>query len=313
MIMKKSIILSAVAIVLLISACEKEVTIKVPQKDPSLVLIALPEKGDLITASVGRSRHILEPRPGFDLREHYAVKNAQVVVFENGVSIDTLTYHPTEYLYKSGRGRVIRQGYTYSVKINAPDFKEVTGETIVPSQSEIAEVRWEKDVRTNSYGESVDEVFIKLNDPAAEKNFYLIKVFQATYPGYTPFAVGCVSTTDKDIETIGYEEDPAETERCLDGDNLLMKDLNFDGGQKQLKLSIVSSQLQTINGPSGETYRPYIKVYRITEDQFRFAKSYNVFDNTEDNPFAEPVNVYSNIKNGYGILAASTVAVDTLR
>jgi hypothetical protein len=311
--MKKILLLSAVATVAFISACEKEVIINIPQKDPSLVVIGLPEKGDLITANVGRSRHILEPQPGFDLREHYTVKNAQVVVFENGVSIDTLTYEPSEYMYKSGRNRVIRDGFTYSVKVNAPDFKEITAETVVPSQSEIAEVRWEKDVRTNSYGESVDDVFIRLNDPS-EKNFYLIKIFQAGYPGYS-HSVGCVSTTDKDIETIGYgDDDPVETDRCLDGGNLLMKDVNFNGSQKQLKLSIVSMLLEEVVHPTtGRIYRPYVKVYRITEDQFKFAKSYNVWDNTEDNPFAEPVNVYSNVKNGYGIFAASTVAVDTLR
>lgn len=311
--MKKILLLSAVATILLFAGCEKDVVIKVPEKDPSLVLIALQQKGEVISASVGRSRHILQPRPGFDLLEYYTVKDAQVVVYENGVSIDTLTYQPAEYLYKSGRGRVTREGYTYSIKANAPDFKEITAESTIPSQSTIAEVRWEKNVRTNSYGERIDEITVRFNDPA-EKNFYMLGIYQANYSGYRELPVYCVSSTDKDIETVNGEEDPAETENCLDGGNLLMRDVNFNGGQKILKLSVISNYLDEFVNPStGATARPYVKLYRITEDHFKFAKSYNVFDNTDDNPFAEPVNVFTNVKNGYGIFSGYTMAVDTLR
>jgi hypothetical protein len=312
--MKKTLLILAVATALFFSACEKEVEIKVPEKDPSLVLVALQEKGKFVTASIGRSRHILEPQPGFDLREHYSVKNAQVVLYEDGTAIDTLTYKPADYIYESKYNRVLVNGHTYSMKASAPGFKEVSAETSVPSQSQIAETKWNKNVRTNSYGESIDEVMIKLNDPAGEKNFYLIKVFQPSFPNYGDQTVGCVSTTDKDIETIGYDDDPTETEDCMDGGNLLMRDVNFDGGQKQVKLSIVSYSLEGYTDPvTGQTARPYVKVYRITESQFKFAKSYNVFDNADENPFAEPVNVYSNVKNGYGIFSAYTVAVDSLR
>ena len=313
--MKKTLLIPAIASILLFSACEKDVEIKVPEKDPSLVLVALQEKGEFVVASVGRSRHILEPQPGFDLREHYSVKNAQVVLYEDGTAIDTLVYDHADYIYESKYNRVMRDGHAYSIKANAPGFREVTSETTVPSQSEIVETRWNKNVRTNSYGETIDEVIIRINDPGAERNFYLIKVFQPSMNGYGEFPVGCVSTTDKDIETIGYETDPGETDECLDGGNLLMKDLNFNGGQKLVKLNIVSSFLDNMwtDTNTGQTSRHFVKVYRITESHFKFAKSYNVFDNADDNPFAEPVNVYTNVKNGYGIFSAFTVAVDSLR
>jgi Domain of unknown function (DUF4249) len=46
-----------------------------------------------------------------------------------------------------------------------------------------------------------------------------------------------------------------------------------------------------------------------TADLFQFTRSKELNDNARDNPFAEPVILYSNIKNGYGIFtltAAST-------
>lgn len=313
--MKKKLILSVIASAILFTACEKEVEIKVPVKDPSLVIMALQEKGEYVVASIGRSRHILEPQPGFDLREHYSVKNAQVVLYEDATAIDTLIYSPSEYIYMSKYNRVMVDGRTYTLKANAPGFKEVSSETIVPSQSQIVETRWNRNVRTNSYGEKIDEVIIKFNDPAGERNFYLIKVFQPSIPNFGDYTVGCVSTTDKDIETVGYDDDPIETDDCIDGGNLLLRDVNFNGAQKQVKLNIISSFLDnTWTDPNtGQTARPYVKVYRITESHFKFAKSYSVFDNADDNPFAEPVNVYSNVRNGYGIFSAYTVAVDSLR
>ena len=135
-----------------------------------------------------------------------------------------------------------------------------------------------------------------------------MQIFRATYgfPGGAP--VYCVSTTDKDIEPIGDNADPFSTENCYDGNCLIMKDANFNGRQKQVRFYINSYELQDVTGPGGQVYKPYIKVSRITEAQFKFVKSYNVYYNSSDNPFAEPSNVYTNVKNGYGIFSAYTVA-----
>ena len=310
--MKKYIIPAVLALVL-ITACEKTVVIDIPQKAPSLVLNAWMEKGRVVTVKVGKSRHILSAVDN-NMNESYVVKNAVPILYENNIPIDTLVYRPIEYDYKSIHNTVVREGFNYTLKVSAPGFATVEASTLVPSQSSIASLSRLKDARINNMNQHMDEIQLKINDPS-EKNFYLIRIYGPSYgQGTEGYPVYCVSTTDKDIEPIGENADPLSTDNCYDGANLIMKDQNFNGGTKQLRFYVESYSLnEYVDGTTGRTNRPYLKVFRITEEQFKYIKSYNVYYNSSDNPFAEPVNVYSNVKSGYGIVSAYTMAVDTLR
>lgn len=308
--MKRIVLYTLVAI--LATACEKTVKVDIPTKDPKLVINGLLVKGETVSLHIGKSRGVLDPDNFTSgLIEQYTVKNAVVALFENGVSIDTLQYRASDYIYYSPRNRAARDGATYMIKATAPGFTMAETVSGVPSQSVIAGVVWNKNVRTDAEGRSIDDITIKLNDPAAEKNFYMVQVFMAMPYSYVP--IHCISTLDKDIEQMG-ETDPLDPDNCYNGGELLMKDVNFNGGLKQLKLSVGSLELVTYTHPiNGTVYRPHIKVYRITEEHFRFLKSMDAYDQASENPFAEPTNVFTNVKNGYGIFSISTVAVDTLR
>lgn len=309
----KRILLYPLVFTVCLMACEKTVTIDVPKKDPKLVIKGLLEKNELIAVTIGKSRGVLEPvNYQTSLFEQYTVKNAVPVVYENGVAVDTLVYDAQNYSYKAKYNSRIRDGFLYTIRVTAPGFTMAEASSLLPSQSVIAEVRRVKNARTDIDGDMVDDITIKLDDPAAETNFYMVQVWAATG---TMFGnrIGCVSSTDKDLEPIGEDTDPLAADNCFEGDALLMKDVNFNGRQKQLKISVSSMNLQDYTDQQGRLHRPYIKVFRVTEDQFKYVKSYNIYTTAGDNPFAEPANVYSNIKNGYGIFAVSTVAVDSLR
>jgi len=310
--MKKIILLELITI-LILAACEKVVPVNVPKKEPKLVISAWLNKDKAIEVKVRKSLHILEtPSIGPQIQEAYTVKDAKPVVFENNISIDTLVYNQQEFTYKSPRNVKIRDGYNYSIKVTAPGFKEVTGQTIVPVQSTIAGLSRVRHARRNSDGEELDDVTIKLDDPAGT-NYYLVRLFPASYNSMNPeFPIDCVSSTDKDLEAVSEDGDPLGNS-CLDGNSLLMKDVNFNGRQKQLKLSVASYMLNDIKYPNKPPSRPYVKVYQVTEDYFKYVKSLSAYQNSNDNPFAEPINVYTNIANGYGIFSAHTVAVDTIR
>lgn len=311
--MKRIVLYTLIAI--LATACEKTVKVDIPKKDPKLVINGLLVKGETVSLHIGKSRGVLDP-DNFttSLIEQYTVKNATVALFENGISIDTLAYRASDYTYYSPRNRVARDGAVYMIKATAPGFTMAAeASSQVPSQSVIAGVVWVRNARTDAGGYPMDDITIKLNDPAAEKNFYLVQIHTAS--PYTSFPGGfwCVSSSDKDLEPPA-ETDPLDQESCYNGHRMLMKDVNFNGGFKQLRLSMESAQLNNYIDPTdGRLYRPYVKVFRITEDHFRFMRSMDIYDASTENPFAEPTNVFTNVKNGYGIFSISTVAVDTLR
>jgi len=310
--MKKLFIFLFVSILF---ACEKPLEINIPATTPKLVINAWLNTNQDIAVKIGRSRHVLDPLSSVGSnRENFTIKNAVAILYENDSPFDTLVFDATGYVYKSHYGKKIRQGFRYSIRVNAPDYNTAEGITEVPSQSEIAGIEWVQHVRTNSNGASVDEVTIRLNDPS-ERNFYMVQIFPShVYGTGEAYPISCVSTTDKDIELAGSDTDPLDPDQCFDGGQLLLQDTYFNGSSKQIRLSIESSLLQLYSDPGANRLRrPYVKVYRITEEYFKFAKSYNVYAGSDENPFAEPVNVFSNIKNGYGIFSAYTVAVDSLR
>ena len=271
-------------------------------------------KDSLISLRIGKSRYSLKPLdvPG-NQTESYTVKNAVPVIFENNIPIDTLVYDVSAYNYRTLRGAAFRAGRTYSVRVKAPGFTEAWAESIVPSQSEVASVQRTRNARTNSFGQSEDEIIIRLNDPAGENNFYMVQVYSPVYSGGYSYPLSCVRTTDKDVEVLGYA-DPMDTENCHNGGEILMKDTYFNGSQKVLKLYAESSMLQEMTDMNtGQINRPYIHVLRITEEHYKFIKSYSLYSNTNENPFAEPVNVFSNVNNGYGVFSIFTKFTDTLR
>src|SRR4051812_8944377 len=97
-----SFLAKALVIVLMaiLAACEKNVTIDIPQRAPRLVLDGQLEKGQPFQISVGKSRGILQPlNYNLSLEDNYVVKDARPIVFENNIAIDTLVFNASDYRY----------------------------------------------------------------------------------------------------------------------------------------------------------------------------------------------------------------------
>src|SRR5688572_22671281 len=67
------------------SGCELVVDVEVPFDQPQLTLNSVINPDSLWKARVTRNRHVLDEQP------FQEINNAQVIVYENGVPIDTLT------------------------------------------------------------------------------------------------------------------------------------------------------------------------------------------------------------------------------
>ena len=50
-------------------------------------------------------------------------------------------------------------------------------------------------------------------------------------------------------------------------------------------------------------FTAYLQVLYISETYYEYLKTARLHDETRENPFAEPLNVYGNVENGYGIFA----------
>ena len=59
-----------------------------------------------------------------------------------------------------------------------------------------------------------------------------------------------------------------------------------------------------IGTPGGDArIPPGLQVLHISEAYYEYLKTARLHDESRENPFAEPLNVYGNVENGYGIFA----------
>ena len=71
--------------------------------------------------------------------------------------------------------------------------------------------------------------------------------------------------------------------------------------------------MATMRRAASESTRATVGLLHINKDYFKYLKSLNTYENVQDNPFAEPVNLYSNVKNGYGFFTTYAMAIDSIR
>lgn len=288
----------------LLLACEKPVEIAVPPHQSRLVINGQQAQGRLFNVRVGHSIGITEPVSNQNSRM-YDVQDAVVILKQNGVVVDTLVYNRTNLRYEGRRHRGVL-GSRYSVEATAQGFVMAEGASAFPELVRPETIALRKNARTSSNNEPLDEIKITLNDPPGQTNYYLLRIRDAG--GNYAY---CVETTDKDVERL-VSSDPFATAECLNGSRLMVADRNFSGKTKVLIFYANSNQMEP-RVQQGRTIRPTIELLSINEDYFRYMKSINAYDNADDNPFAEPVNVVSNITNGYGFFTTFALAVDTLR
>ncbi len=300
-------IISMALVVISISACTKEVILNVPAQPARLVIESNTAAGDVFVAYVTQSVDVLAPISRTPLA------TAFITLLEGSVVRDTLLYNTGSKMYTAKNGTRALAGKTYTLRGTAAGYPAADATMAVPVPVPITAVIYQPKFRTNSNGNQVDEVRFTLQDMAGSANFYRISIRRPVYPSGNNMEyqdVYCLATVDPDAET-GLGGTGVSYDDCIDQD-FVMKDVRFDGRSKELTLQINSFDMEPLRHPTtGVIYRPVVMLTSITGDYYRYYKSRKIYEDAQDNPFAEPVSIFTNIKQGYGIFSAysSTVRV----
>jgi hypothetical protein len=296
-IMKPILLIATLAII--ITACEKNIEVKVPQQPSKLVINSITKVNTPFTVFVTKTAGILEPGN----LSNQKLTNASVYLYKDKVLVDSFAYNPVTENYSVRNNTLAKAGHTYQLKAIAPGFTGVEATSTIPSFTPIESISMRKNARQTSFGDRLDEVKITFRDDVSNSNYYQLKVLRPYFNqnnsiDYSP--IYCIYSNDKDIDR-GNNTDFNELETCLDN-NLLIADKNFNGQLKTFILYILQQDLEPVfNSATNTTAYPVLELQSITSDYFRYRKSYDAYLDAKDNPFAEPVLIYSNVTNGYGI------------
>lgn len=290
-------------IALAFAACTKEVKVNIPEHQSSLVISSNTLVDDTFRLQVGKSAAILKYKPNLDL----SVPNATVLLYEGDKPLGAMHYDNVNGMYTAEN--IAEAGKKYTIKVSAPGFNSAESMSEVPSAVKIKSIKRIPNARVDIDGVQQDEVRISFDDPVATEDFYVlslvIPVVEDSFMHGSMYST-CVNTNDPSVESIYNESIDQNT--CLSSDGIFFRDALFNGTTKELRIFVASNVLQAVEDVNGTLFYPGIELQHVPEAYFRYQKSYRFASENMGNPFAEPTNVYSNVKNGYGIF--SVVSTD---
>ena len=303
-------IFCCLALLFALSSCEQVIEPDLPEHTPRLVLHAFFTADGIWTAYVGRSSGILESRP----RDERSVADASVELLAGDRVIEEMKFLEAARVY-AFEDSTLEVGETYSLQVSVPGFTTIRATDAIPGPVPTSILSYRTDTSVRSGSETSREFLIELEiqDPPDEANYYQISMYQvATGRGVWRYE-GILSTKDPSIVADnGVDESPVEGE-SFSGEAPYFKDTLFDGRTHEIELTYggVSVLREDIaqgsevaeddQGPSN--LKTYLQILYISAAYYEYLKTARLHDSTRDNPFAEPLSVYSNVENGYGIFA----------
>ncbi len=274
-------------------ACTKEIDLEFPTAESQIVVNGIINPDSIIKINLTKSLP-LATTSNFPF-----VNNAIVIIKENGILIDTLSYQNKGNYILDYNPKV---GEIYRLEVQVPDYKPLYGEDVIPEKPNFNAChhrgRYSLQIHKLSNINNYYWISILKKDYAEGQNFnYDSSEISLT----TPFFILSNSILLDDFNAIrndGFNE--YFTYMRLDESHIL----NYPINTAIEKTSFSRPNLRKAD--SNQT--AFINITNASKNYDRYLKSSMIdFMNNDFNdigPFTKPVTIFSNIENGIGIFAA---------
>ena len=297
--MKKLFFLLSVSLIYI--SCEKVIPFEGDVNTPKLVINSVFESDSTFKVHVSSSRSVI------DTSSFENIDDAVVTIKDvNGNVIEVLN-HVVNGFYK---GQVLpEESTTYILEVNHPNYANITASDSLPSPIII------NSVDTSTILDPINgnrlRISMNFDDPENNQNYYLLE----TYSVNEYLIV-------ENLDTIEYELDTTKQFMVLTDevfqnggspwrDQGLFNDLLFNGQNKTLEIEIPNENWSGSEDGYDWSYKTLtlrLYLHNITISYYYYRTSLELFQNASGNPFAQPVQVYSNIENGFGVFAGSQIS-----
>jgi hypothetical protein len=312
-----------VSIPFILTGCEND-KINIPDTGRKLVINGLITTDTTLNVRISKSYYYnAQSDILFD-----SINNARVLIFSNSNYLDSLrlvkNYYSDYFFYSSNywsKNIVPTSGKEYSIVVKGPGYPDASASIMVPNLVKIERLDTSRFLvpPNPNYPDMSNVRFkcqINFTDPIYETNYYLIRVSR-----YSRFEWW---TENLDIR-ISSQDPIVEQKMALIGDEvyaIAFTDKAINGEKYGLQFIIDANEIgvpfidnrATGNGKPIPLYKTvvYFRLYSISEEYFWYIKTLNLYNKNFNNPLTEPVLMFSNVKNGYGIFAAAAVSCDSL-
>lgn len=302
-----------------LTACEKEILYEDIAPEPLMVVNGIQHVGEPARLSVEKSSFYITTETDF------RVKDVHVDLYVNGVFKEALqvrdsvvmeTYwaydpetdesHEEErpryaYVYCEGE-YILCEGDQLRFEVSSSEFDEVAvAETTIPYAPNVISFDTIR-VEASPDGDGLATAYLslKIDDPTGSDYYNLcpqegLSHFTTTDPVFADF-----------MNIVHVDDLFGGSDYYGRGAYNMFNDAYFDGSQYAISMSSIIQPVESYY------YQPLVmEVTKVDYSLYQFAKSYSSYDYADDllALFTEPIQVYSNVQNGVGVVCSQSLPV----
>ena len=260
-------------------ACRKEATIKLPEQEPKLVVTCFINPEDTIITAVVR---LSQPKfnPSSSSLNEYHIENASVVLSDGNTEV-TLPYNMYLNAYKINASLFpIQNGKTYYLSVSTPDGKSASAQTTIPGQTltyndlnislSNANRQYDGSLSVSDIAGTINYVAIYPVIAWASKQTALFPIGDTLFDRGTP-----IYDTDENISKTNYV--------------FTLFDRIGNQGSYTPENNDTITYVET-----------YFSILNCSKEFYLYNQTVRKAIQGNNNPFSDPVLIYTNINNGLG-------------
>ena len=285
--------------VVLAVACRTVVDFDIPLEKPWIVVNSLFSPDSVWQVQLTYSKNILDTSPD----NFIPVGNAVVTILDpNQQVIETITPSSDKFnfvLYKGKTKPLPGQSYTVQVAVKAEPILQAFSK--VPTHVPITTVEIDS---SGVVDNEPIEMNINFKDPAGEKNYYTIKIIEDAFYIANKDTVWYTREIFFEIVDQSLSNDERGLEKLVNDNLFNGKDYTFHVKLYNRRYSFGSQIFQQ---------HARVVLLSVSEEYYKYFTTKSLQDYTNGDPFAQPVQVFTNIENGLGIFAGYSTSVIELK
>ena len=282
-----------------IVSCEKVIPFDENEVSPKMAI------NGIFQSDTNWRIHVSSSRSVIDSASFNNITNASAFILDGNENLVEELMHDTNGFYIGSTSP--QENLNYYLFVDHPTLNSVRSQNVIPSLINIIGI----DTATSySNGEKYLDLIINFEDPGNITNYYLVETYMVSEGleienGDTLFA-----EIDTNKAFMLLNDEVFQNGGSPWQDQGLFNDILFNGQSKSLEISLPNEDYFWNEAGYIWSYRNIglrFYLHNISQDYYYYRRSLELYNQASDNPFAQPVQVYSNIENGFGIFAGAQV------
>ena len=299
---------------LILFSCEKQIKMADDDFRPSLVLNCLLDTANIVQVQVSKTSFMNDTSSPL-------LNGAKVELWENGIFKELLTNTGSGLYVSSDKPKI---AIPYEIVVSYPGFKTIRAIDTIP---EPVPINKGTIIVTATYDveDPIHEVTINFEDPPDKKNYYEIILKGKQFHVYSPYDT-LVPPTDTDLMWFintyaSYSDDPviiAEGDQDYKPRTSFFSDKLINGKNTSITVKFTDGNVVIFFEMPDKGFEVLAELRSISYAYYQYKKTWwkhlynqgvdlDIQSTDEFRDFlftGEPVNLYNNVENGYGILAS---------